>query len=116
MLRRRWKSSVSTRAKTGSGTVTAGSTITYQLTVQNDGGPSVAQSVEVIDTLPAEVTLTSASADQGSCTLAGACDLGDIAVGDTVTIDFTGVVAADTAAGTIQNRANVFHVVSTRST
>ncbi|MBN1315671.1 MAG: DUF11 domain-containing protein [Anaerolineales bacterium] len=92
--------------KTGSGTAVAGDTITYTLTVLNDGGPSVAQSVEVIDTLPAEVTLVSAVADQGSCTLAGACDLGDIAVDATVTIELVGVVAADTASGAVlQNTA-----------
>lgn len=94
--------------KSGSATAIAGGTINYVLTVENDGGPSVAQSVEVFDTLPDGVSLVSISASKGGCTMAGACILGDVAVGETVTINFVGKVDPSIPAGsTLTNAATL---------
>jgi uncharacterized repeat protein (TIGR01451 family) len=93
--------------------VVAGSPLTYQLNVANSG-PSDAQSVSVVDTLPAGVTLASVTPSQGSCsgTTTITCAIGPLANGASATV--TIVVTLDGAlvqtAGaptTIQNNAGV---------
>jgi uncharacterized repeat protein (TIGR01451 family) len=61
--------------------VTVGETLTYTVTVSNHGpGPDPAAGTVVTDTLPADATLVSASASQGSCSgsVPVSCSLGTL--------------------------------------
>ena len=83
-----------------------GQALTYTLGIAN-AGPNAATHVSVVDPLPADVTFTSATATQGSCTqTAGTvtCALGAMAEGDTATVietttvhDQTGTSLVNTA-------------------
>ena len=89
--------------------VLAGNGFSYTITVGN-AGPSDAALVQLVDTLPAEVTFVSATPDQGLCSeLAGVvtCDLGTLPSGASVDVVIAVTVSADTAAGTITNTASV---------
>ncbi|MGG5258682.1 CARDB domain-containing protein [Phycicoccus avicenniae] len=98
--------------KTGPATVTAGTGITWTMTVRNDG-PSVADTVVVQDTLPAGVTFVSGTGTGTTCDeQAGGggvlCDVGTLASGATRTITLVGRVDADVASGaTLTNSATV---------
>jgi uncharacterized repeat protein (TIGR01451 family) len=83
--------------------VTVGDNLTYTITVTNNG-PDAAANVVVTDILPSGVTFVSAS--PGCVHAAGVvtCNLGTIAVGDSVTIT---IVVTVTAPGTISNTATV---------
>ncbi|MGF1616808.1 MAG: hypothetical protein ACFCU2_03245, partial [Acidimicrobiia bacterium] len=62
--------------------------ITYEVTVSNNG-PELAENVVVTDTLPATLTYVSSSPGVGTCAHAAGvvtCELGDLAVGDSVLI------------------------------
>jgi len=87
--------------------VYAGQTLTYTLTAVNNG-PSVADNVIVVDTLPSSVTLNSATPDQGTCGVNPAgklrCALGTMNVGDTVSIIVT---VTPNEAGKIKNRVRI---------
>ncbi|BDZ41754.1 hypothetical protein GCM10025865_10530 [Paraoerskovia sediminicola] len=87
--------------------VEVGSGVTYTLTVTNLG-PGTATDATVTDPFPAGVTPSAVDAGPGaSCTLSGqdvACDLGDMAVGDTRTVQ---VAATGDTAGTLTNTATV---------
>ena len=86
----------------------AGATAEYRLTVSNIG-PSTAQNVLVVDSLPTGLSFLGASATQGSCAAAGAlvsCNVGSLAVGAAVTVDLTVDVAANVGAE-VTNTANV---------
>lgn len=92
--------------KTGSpDPVTAGNTLTYSITVHNNG-PGSAKNVTVTDTLPGSVTLISALPSSGSCsgTSTVTCSLGTIANGSSVTIS---IDVTPNTAGTINNTATV---------
>ena len=93
--------------KTGSpDAVVAGDSLTYTLTVTNDG-PSQATGVILTDTLPAGVTFDGANPSQGSCSEAAGvvtCDLGSLAGGASATVI---VVVIPGAAGTVTNTARV---------
>jgi uncharacterized repeat protein (TIGR01451 family) len=82
----------------------AGSPLTYTITVENLG-PSVAKNVNLTETLPSGFTATSLSSTAGTCVLAGACALGDLAVG-TTTITVVGTVDASYTGSTLVNSAN----------
>ena len=90
--------------------VTAGSNLTYTITVTNNG-PNDASSVIVADTLPAGVAFVSSSASQGSCsgTSTVTCNLGTINNGASATIT---IVITPLAAGTLDNVASVTSTVS----
>src|SRR5207249_2843029 len=87
-----------------------GQTLTYHLTVTNNGvagGPSTTSGVTVTDTLPAGVTLASATASTGSCsgTTTISCALGIFPGGASATIDLVGTVSASAGKGMLTNSA-----------
>jgi uncharacterized repeat protein (TIGR01451 family) len=92
-------------AITGAPDVTpTGSQITYTLTATNNG-PNPATGVTVTDTLPAGVTLVSAT---GGCTPSGGtvvCDLGGLASGASASRDI--FVLVNAASGVLNNTASV---------
>jgi len=79
--------------KTGPATVNPGGTITYMVTVQNQG-PSDAANVVVADTTPPGLTFVG---NAGDCTSAYPCAFATIAAGALVTIDSTYDVPDDYA-------------------
>ncbi len=78
--------------------VALGGTLTYTLTVTNNG-PDPSTDSTVTDTLPAGVTFVSATPSQGTCSQAAgtvSCTLGPLAVGASATIEI--VVTVDATA------------------
>ena len=80
--------------------VLAGSDVSLTVTVRNNG-PADATGVSVTDTLPAGLTLVSATPSQGSCT-GTTCAIGSLAAGAEATIT---IVAITTASGLYVNVA-----------
>jgi uncharacterized repeat protein (TIGR01451 family) len=81
-----------------------GESVTWQIEVSNTG-PDDATGVSVSDVLPAEVTFDSAAASVGSFDDAtGVWEIGDLASGETVSLELTTVVDE---AGSIVNHAQV---------
>ena len=76
------------------GTVIAGETLTYTLTVTNNG-PADATSVIVVDALPDGVELRSAEPSQGTCNAGVTCALGDLAAYTSATISIVVDVNTD---------------------
>lgn len=103
--------------KSGPGTVTAGTDVTYTVTVANNG-PSIATSVSWTDTLPASLTFVSVNQTSGptfSCT-GGAtttCTIASLASGASATFDLVAHVTASTTSGT--SVANIATVTSATS-
>jgi uncharacterized repeat protein (TIGR01451 family) len=85
--------------------VPQGATFTYTITVSNHG-PASATSVVVTDTLPAGVTLNSATATQGSCggTTTVTCTLGTLPDGLSANVV---LVVTKTVGGNVSNTASV---------
>ncbi|HKC26186.1 MAG TPA: hypothetical protein VKF32_15690, partial [Thermoanaerobaculia bacterium] len=85
--------------------VPVGGRLTYALTAR-DNGPTAATDVVLADTLPAGVTLVSASASQGSCSGSApvTCALGTIVQGAEAKVT---IVVTPAAAGVLTNRARV---------
>ncbi len=93
-----------------------GQRLTYHLTVTNNGvssGPSTTSGVTVTDTLPAGVTLVSATPSTGSCsgTTTVTCALGIFPGGAGATIDIV-VAVSPSASGTLTNMATVSDVTA----
>ena len=78
--------------------VIAGETLTYTLVVTNNG-PAQATNVLVVDALPDGVTFVSATASQGLCNAGVTCDLTNLAVGATATVEVVVTVDSDQTAG-----------------
>lgn len=95
--------------KTGDANGVAGTEITYTVGVDN-GGPSTATGVKVVDDLPAGVAFVAAVADVGSFTLSGQVltwSVGNVAPGDPVReLDIT-VKIKPNATGQLENTAEV---------
>lgn len=91
--------------KSGGGTATLGSTVTFTITVTN-GGPTIATGVEVQDPLPTGLTHVSATASQGTCSGAApvVCALGTLTTLTPATVTVTARVEA---LGSITNVATV---------
>ena len=88
--------------KSGPASATAGNTVTYTVTIVNNG-PSDAAAVSVADTTPTGLTFVS---NTGDCTTAYPCALGTIVNGDTRTITSTYSVPSNyTTPTTITNTA-----------
>src|SRR5205823_2529983 len=90
--------------------VAPGGTLTYHLTVTNNGTPAMpatTSGVTLTDTLPAGVTFVSATPSSGTCsgTATVTCNLGIFPSGATATVDI--VVTAPNASGTLTNTATV---------
>jgi len=79
--------------------------VTFTITVTN-GGPNVANSVTVTDTLPANMTFVSATPSQGTCsgTSTVTCSVGTMASGATATIT---IIAHTASVGPATNTATV---------
>jgi uncharacterized repeat protein (TIGR01451 family) len=94
--------------------VTLGENVTYTLKVTNKG-PDEATNVVVTDALPSETTFVSVSTDKGTCTGTNAitCNLGQVAVGEIITIT---IVVKPTTTGTITNTAVVAGTQQERDT
>src|SRR5207302_5422123 len=77
-----------------SATVTVGSTVTFTVTVTNNG-PSDATGVQITDQLPAGLTFVSAAPSQGTYTSGtGIWDIGGVASGASVTLTLPATVTA----------------------
>lgn len=85
--------------------VTAGSSLSYTVTVAN-GGPDRATGVTVSDALPAGVTFVSAEASKGNCTGTATvtCNLGALGNGESARVT---IVVRPRTAGMLTNRVNV---------
>jgi uncharacterized repeat protein (TIGR01451 family) len=110
LLRRVVDSGVTTAdlgiTKTHSGSMRAGETLSWIISVTN-AGPDAAEGVTITDTLPPGVAVSSASAGQGTCSVAGGivtCDPGIIAPGATLSLLIDVVPAAN---GVLTNTAVV---------
>jgi uncharacterized repeat protein (TIGR01451 family) len=96
--------------------VAPGGTLTYHLTVTNNGTPAMpatTSGVTLTDVLPAGVTLVSATPSSGSCsgTSTITCSLGIFPSGATATVDIV-VTVASNASGTLTNTASVAALTS----
>ena len=86
--------------------VTVGQTLTYTVTVTNNG-PDAATTVTLTDTLPNSVTLSSASSNQATCSPSGGtvtCTLNTLASGANFAAT---IVVQPSATGTIVDTASV---------
>ncbi|HEX5147736.1 MAG TPA: DUF11 domain-containing protein, partial [Candidatus Limnocylindrales bacterium] len=86
--------------------VKSGSNLTYTIVVAN-AGPSAADGVTVVDTLPSNVSFKSAAASLGSCARTGTtvrCTLGSLGAGDVATVT---IVVRTSQKGTVTNTASV---------
>ncbi len=101
--------------KTGDpASVAAGELVTYTVVVANNG-PSAAQSVDVKDALPLGIGLVSATvvrSGSGPAACGGpVCQVGDMAVGEVITVTVVGRVDASVADGSVlRDTATVFSV------
>jgi large repetitive protein len=88
-------------AKSAPATVTAGTNLTYAITVTNNG-PSDAQAVAVTDTVPANTTFVSATPSAGSCsgTATVTCTIPTLASGASVSISLVVSVGSGVSSGT----------------
>jgi uncharacterized repeat protein (TIGR01451 family) len=101
-----------TGTKTASGTFTAGSTVTYTIILTNSGSGAQADNPgnELIDVLPAQLTLVSATATSGAAVATVGTNTvtwnGAIPAAGTVTVTITATINAG-ATGTISNQGTI---------
>ncbi|HTC66065.1 MAG TPA: C25 family cysteine peptidase [Candidatus Acidoferrum sp.] len=94
--------------------VNQGDTLTYTLTVANNG-PASANNVVVTDPLPSAVTYQSSSATQGACSQAGGtvtCNIGAMSNGQIVTITISVTATTFSASSFAVNTATVSSTTS----
>lgn len=97
--------------KTGPGGVTAGQTVSYTITVTNNG-PDPATGVFVSDPTPANLSFVS---NTGACTSPFPCNLGTLNSGQSATITAT-YGTAGTFAGNVTNTATVSSLITDPNT
>jgi uncharacterized repeat protein (TIGR01451 family) len=97
------------------GDLTAGGTVVYTVTITNVGGatqPDDPADAELTDTLPAELTLESATLTGGPGAVTTSGDTvrfdGSLAPGETATIEITAAIAATSGGQEIVNLATAF--------
>ncbi|MEA2190723.1 MAG: hypothetical protein QOI73_844 [Solirubrobacteraceae bacterium] len=91
-----------------SGSIDAGTDVTYTIDVHNHGSAATHGSVTVADPLPAGVSATSASGAGWTCDAAVTCTRSDpIAAADTSTITISAHVASSYGGDTVENTATV---------
>jgi uncharacterized repeat protein (TIGR01451 family) len=85
--------------------VTAGSSLTYTITIANNG-PNTATGVTLTDTLPGSITFVSSTPSQGFCSGAAVvtCSIGSLANSASATV---AIVVTPTAAATLTSTASV---------
>ncbi len=89
------------------GTANVGDTLTWTVTVTNDG-PSVATGVQLIDDLPAGTTLLTRTVSQGTCSATATqvlCNVGALGVGVSATATITARVERAAAESPVNNAA-----------
>ena len=87
----------------GNPTPDEGDTVTFDITVRNDGGDQ-ATNVSLTDLLPAGITFTGSTITQGSYNpTTGLFDIGTLNVGQTATLTLTGTVDVGQGGNTITN-------------
>jgi uncharacterized repeat protein (TIGR01451 family) len=94
--------------------VNQGDTLTYTLTVANNG-PASAANVVVTDPLPSAVTYQSSSATQGTCSQAGGtvtCNIGTMSNGQIVTITISVTATVFSSSSYAVNTATVSSTTS----
>ncbi len=94
--------------------VNQGTNLAYSLMVKN-GGPAVATGVTVTDTLPAQVSYSSASTSQGTCSYAAptvTCNLNSLSVGSSVLITIDVVANTFSSASLSSNTATASSTTS----
>jgi uncharacterized repeat protein (TIGR01451 family) len=101
-----------TGTKTVSGTFNVGGTVTYTVTLTNNGSGAQADNAghEFTDTLPASLTLVSANATSGTAAAAGNTVNWDgslAPVGGAVTITITATINSGTGGQTISNQGSI---------
>jgi uncharacterized repeat protein (TIGR01451 family) len=92
--------------KTGPASASAGQTITYTLSVTNNG-PSDAQNVSVSDMLPSGETFVSASVGTGTGTSYASGNLGTLAAGGSFTITLVARISSTPSSSTLTDTATV---------
>jgi uncharacterized repeat protein (TIGR01451 family) len=88
-------------------TVVAGETVSYKLTVHNDG-PGTAPATKLVDTVPDSIGHL--AVDSRLCHITGqkvVCDRSELAAGETFTVTVVGTVAGSTVPGILNNTATV---------
>lgn len=91
--------------------VNQGTTLTYALTVFN-AGPAVAQNVVVTDPIPSQVTYSSSSSTNGSCTYTAStttvsCSLGNLSVNSTAVVTINVIATTFSSSSGSTNTATV---------
>ncbi len=93
--------------KTGPASIQAGSTIGWEILVEN-AGPSAAEDVEMDDPLPAGLTNPTVTTEQGTCDLTVSCSLGTIPANGSVLVLIEADIPADAVVGsTVSNTVTV---------
>ncbi|TAF99342.1 MAG: DUF11 domain-containing protein [Betaproteobacteria bacterium] len=90
--------------KTGTATVVPGNTVDYQIVVTNDG-PARAAAVQLVDPTLAGLTFVGASAPCSSAAGVTNCALGDMNVGQSITISVRYLLTSSAASGVLSNVA-----------